>query len=250
MNKRFLVTIPLVIALLIMSCVSVNIGGGLRRVRGSGNVTVESRQVSGFERVALSGIGDLQLTQGEGESLEVEAEDNLLEYLITEVRGDTLFIEIRSDQTTIDPTKPIKYRLTMKDISGIEVSGAGDLEAGEIQASVLDVECSGAGSVEIESLQADKLAVFLSGTGRLEVAGGKVENLKIDISGAGAFRAPDLESQVADVQISGTGSAKIWVTETLDAALSGTSSVEYYGQPSITQDTSGTSSVKSLGAHP
>jgi hypothetical protein len=233
-----------------MSCLTVNIGGGFKSVRGSGNVITETRQVSGFERVSLSGVGELTLTQADQESLEVDAEDNLIPYIKTEVRGNTLYIEIDPDRVTIRPTKPILYRLAMKEIRGIDVSGAGSVQAGDIQTDNLDVDSSGVGKVELGMLQADKLAVSISGAGGLEVAGGKVERLKIEISGAGAYKAPDLQSQVADILISGAGNAKLWVADSLDVMLSGAGSIEYYGQPSVTQEVSGVGGVKSLGEHP
>ena len=53
-------------------------------VRGSGNVVTQERQVSGFDSVALSGVGEVFITQGDKESLTVETDDNLMRYIQTE----------------------------------------------------------------------------------------------------------------------------------------------------------------------
>ena len=61
-------------------------------IRGSGNITKESRQVSGFREVSVRGSGHLSITQGEIESLEIECDDNLLPYIQTIVRNEILKI--------------------------------------------------------------------------------------------------------------------------------------------------------------
>ena len=43
------------------------------------NIRTETREVSGFDRVDLAGFGDLVLTQGEEESLTIEASPDILE---------------------------------------------------------------------------------------------------------------------------------------------------------------------------
>jgi len=50
----------------------------------------QQRDVSGFRRVCFRSFGELIIRQGETESLEIEA----LARTATEVRGDTLYIEI------------------------------------------------------------------------------------------------------------------------------------------------------------
>jgi hypothetical protein len=57
--------------------------------RGSGQLTTESRPVSGFTKVELSGTGELTIEQTGTESLTISAEDNILPRLTSEVSGDT-----------------------------------------------------------------------------------------------------------------------------------------------------------------
>lgn len=247
-KRRTALLVTFFVLFSLLACNVVNVDFGRETLRGSGDVITETRQVAGFDRISLSGIGELTLTLGDQESLEVEAEDNFMEYIQTEVRGSTLHIGIDAPPTTnFQPTRTIKYRLTMKEIVGIEVSGAGDIKAGEIVTTDLDVESSGAGNVVIDTLEAEFLSISLSGAGDLDIRGGEVSRQKVDISGAGTYKASDLECQVADVLISGAGRATLWVTETLDVDISGVGSLEYYGQPTVTQDVSGVGSVKSLG---
>src|SRR5262245_28969601 len=88
-------------------------------VNGSGQVRTESRTVQNFKAVELSGIGTLVITQGNTEALTIEAEDNILPVLTSDVRAGQLTLGTRNN-THIRPTKPIRYTLTVKDLNAID----------------------------------------------------------------------------------------------------------------------------------
>ena len=71
--KRHMIWVALIV--LIAASLACEIPLGINTVRGSGNVVTEEREVSGFERVALSGVGQVIVTQGEEEALTVETDD-------------------------------------------------------------------------------------------------------------------------------------------------------------------------------
>ena len=242
----FFLIICLVTILSVMACtITLPTSSGLT-TRGSGKVTTETRNVSGFERVALSGTGDLTITQGDSEGLEIEAEDNLITLIESEVRGGTLYIGFKNNTGGISPTKPIIYRLKVKQLSGIEASGAGSIKVDSLATDDLKLESSGAGNITIGSLTAKQITLHVSGAGNCELAG-KADGLVVDLSGAGAIRAGDLETQTVKITISGAGKAVVWATVSLDAELSGAGNVEYYGKPSVNVKSSGTGQTKSLG---
>src|SRR5262249_24541080 len=76
---RLIVAIAGLAALALTAC-EVHVGR-VDVVRGSGNVKSESRDVRDFDRVGVSGVGTLTITQGSTESLTIQAEDNLLPLL-------------------------------------------------------------------------------------------------------------------------------------------------------------------------
>ena len=140
--------------------------GFTRRVRGSGDVVREKRRVSDFDKVALTGIGKVILTQGESESLTVETDDNILPYVETEVRGGTLVLGFneRARLRSFDPTE-LTFHLQVREIYELDVSGAGSLDASSLRADQLKVHLSGAGHIVVDSLVAEGLVVRLSGAG-------------------------------------------------------------------------------------
>ena len=214
-------------------------------VRGSGNVITESRTVAGFNAVELSGIGTLIIEQGDKESLEITAEENLMSHIRSDVSGSRLQLG-GEDFVNLRPTKDIIYRLKVKNLRQIESSGLGKVEMNDLETGDLDIEISGNGRVSLGNLRANSLTLEISGLGDVSI-NGEVKSQQIEISGAGNYNSPNLASETASVEISGTGTAILWVTNQLDLDLSGAGTVHYYGSPLINSDISGSGTVKNLG---
>jgi hypothetical protein len=217
-------------------------------IHGSGAVTEETRPVSGFDRILLGSQGDVEITQGSTESLVISAESNLLPYITTDVLGDRLVVETKQGvNLSPSPNKPIHYRLTVKNLSSVQLAGMGDVKINSLKTDDLQINTSGMGNFDLPSLTATgNLNVTISGMGDVDVSG-TADSLKVQISGAGNYKGAGLKTSQADAQISGTGDATIWAIDSLNARISGAGSVNYYGSPRVNQTISGIGSVKSLG---
>lgn len=190
-------------------------------IQGSGKIVTEPRTAAGFSRVSLSGSGHLIVEQSGTESLTVTTDDNLLAYIRAEVRGNTLELGSRS-MTNLRPTDDIIFRLTVKQLDGLEVSGSGQADA--------------------KGVNADRMRLRISGSGDI-AAQGTANDLDLTISGSGAYRGEEMKSKRATAGISGSGRAVIAVDETLNANVSGSGSIEYVGNPQVSEHTSGSGSV-------
>jgi len=226
--------------------VALGVGGC---VRGSGNVVTEDRPIDDVERVELSGIGRLEITQGDTTELTVEADDNLMQYIKTESSGGRLVISQKSGTfpfITVDPTATVIYHLTVPSLSRVELSGSGEIIADGFEADELEVDISGSGVLELRDLVADRFAYDLSGSGRALVTGTAAEQ-DIVISGSGRLDAGDLESEEASLDINGSGRAIVWASRRLSVDISGSGEVQYYGSPDVDQKVSGSGRLDSLG---
>jgi len=203
-------------------------GGVLQEVQGSGKIITQDRTVSGFSRVELGGTGQVTITQGDQEALTVEADDNIMPYIRSDVRGSTLYLGYTAAASgmRIRPSTPIKFNLTMKQISGLEVSGSGNITAASIDTGSLDLQISGSGNVDVAALKAGSLDTSISGSGSVSLAG---------------------QATTQKISISGSGNTTLWVTETLNVQISGSGDVSYYGNPSIQSSSSGSGKIRSLG---
>lgn len=213
-------------------------------VKGSGHVVSEARPVSQFDRVAVSGSGSLSIVQGDQESLTIEADDNLLPLIQSEVTNGLL--KIGPEHVNVRPTKTIRYRLQVKHLKELSLSGSLEAEAKSLTSDRLLIRISGSGRIRLPRLQAKELEVRVSGSGDIQLAG-KVDHQRVEISGSGSYRAGDCESQEAAVGISGSGNATIWAHATLEADVSGSGDVKYYGSPQVNTHISGSGRVHALG---
>jgi hypothetical protein len=218
-------------------------------VQGSGNIVTESRPVTNFDKISLSGAGDLNITQGDTESLTIEADDNLLPYIETTVQNGTLIIGLRDDVANVfafRPTRGIKYNVGVINLSQVLVSGAGNVNIPALKTTNLALRTTGAGNSNLADLEASNLTVDITGAGNIVLAGA-VEMQEASLSGFGNYNAGDLSSTRANVSISGAGNATVWVTQSLDARISGAGSVTYYGSPQVTQSVSGVGTIRNGG---
>ena len=184
---------------------------------GSGQLATQSRQVSGFTSVELTGVGELSIDQTGTESLTVSAEDNLLPLLTSRVEGDTLILG-KKPNTRIMTTKPITYTLTMKDITGLAVSGSGTINAPKLTTAALRIEISGSGVI---------------------TTAGNADDQSLEISGSGRYLADGLTSKTITAEISGSGTASVMASDALDVKISGSGTLTYSGSPQISQTVSG-----------
>ena len=154
---RLRIALALMIILLSVTACSIT--------KGSGQVTTETRQVAGFTKVELSGTGELTIEKTATESLTISAEDNMLPLLTSEVSGDTLVLGTKPNAEIV-PSKPITYSLTVKDLTGLSVSGSGSVRASDLATTSLSTKISGSGTITPSGTVNDQ-DLDISGSGGL-----------------------------------------------------------------------------------
>ena len=212
-------------------------------VRGSGDMESEEREVSGFNEIQFTGTGNLIIEQGDKEVLVVEADDNIIGLIETEVRGGELHIGFRRGVNVV-PTSRIKFHLIVEDLNRIDLSGLGDIDCDKFETDSLKFNISGSGDIDFE-IVAESIETNVSGLGDINLSG-KVDSHKIQISGSGKYNAEELESKDCDVELTGLGSATVNVSGNLEIDINGVGNVYYTGDPHISQHISGLGRIKSL----
>ena len=225
---------------------------GFGGVRGSGRITKEERPIRSVNAVELATSGELQIDVGVREELIIEAEDNLIKYLDTDVRGGTLVIQTRPG-VSINATRPFRFYLTVNELDeialsssgdakapnleakrfSVSLSSSGDLRMGDLDAERVEFRLSSSGDLSLGNLRADSLDVRISSSGDLRITGGSVEKQTIEISSSGDYEAQDLESVQADARLSSSGNARIRASDYLRARLSSSGDLHYAGSPEV-----------------
>lgn len=208
-------------------------------------IVKESRSVQDFDQVAMEGHGELIIAQGDQEALEIEADEDLLPKIKSEVENGRLVLGVHNWWDRIlPPWGPIRYTLSMKSIRGITVSGSGSVAASEIQTDRCHLTLSGSGRAALARLTAEAAEYHISGSGRVEVGGGAVSRQEIRISGSGHLDALSVACENAAVHISGSGNVALQAEKTLDVHISGSGDIQYTGQPAVSQHVSGSGRVR------
>jgi len=210
-------------------------------VPGNGNVIKETRVVSSFNALDISGAFKVYIKQGNLEEVVVEADENLQPCIRTEVRGNTLVIDIKKPIS--HPTTMNVY-ITLKDLAKAELSGAVDIFTdGKLNLNEFTLHTSGASNCKME-LGGKKLDLDCSGASKLTLSG-SITDVSADISGAGDIFAFDLLTENFTLDLRGAGKAQINVSKKISAEISGAGNVRYKGSPAIiNQSVSGAGSIK------
>ena len=205
------------VVLVVGACGDSVFGGG--GVRGSGTMATEMRDVSGFSGVTLQASGDVIIDVGGSESLEIEAEDNLLPILTSEVRDGVL--ELGASES-FSPTRGITYRIGAAALDEIVINGSTDVAASGVAADEFEAVINGSGSIDPE---------------------GTATKLSVQINGSGDFDGEGLVATTGQVRVAGSGSAVVNVTDNLNVVINGSGDVEYIGDPTLTQSIPGSGDI-------
>ncbi len=210
---------------------------------GNGHVVKQERDVSPFRAIRIGGSFEVSLIQGDRESLVVEADENLMEFITAEVSGHTLIVSSEKNLRNYDR---LRLFITFRELDLIDVSGAVNLYGDEkLTLDDLALEASGASEVNLD-LEASSLSVESSGASHISLAG-RCREASLESSGASGLKAADLETEKFTLSISGAGEASVFVTNTLDVNVSGASHIKYKGNPpNIKKATSGASSLSKM----
>jgi hypothetical protein len=208
----------------ITSCMN----GQIRKtVRGNGDVVKKERTAASFNGIRVSTGIDVYLKQGDTESLTVEADENLQEYIITVVKDGVLHVYTDAN---IREAKMKRVYVTMKEVTSLKTSSAGDI-IGEtpVRGTNIELGASSAGNIKLE-VYAKKIEVNISSSGDITLSG-EAETLNADLSSAGDLEAYNLQVKEADISASSAGDARINVSEKINARASSAGDITYRGDP-------------------
>lgn len=192
----------------------------LSGIQGSGTSKTETRDVKDFTKIEANGAVHIEVSIQKDFSVEVQADDNLLANIKTEVSGDTLKIY---SEDRISPKTQINVKISMPEIEGLDVTGASSANIANIKADSLELKANGASKIK---------------------ANGTAEDLKADANGASSIDAENLKTENAEVTANGASKATVSATNDLDIDANGASKITYVGEPkNLKQSSNGASSI-------
>lgn len=202
-------------------------------ISGSGKIVSEKRNVGHFDGVQTSGSIDVEIINDDKSSVEVEADNNVLPYVITKSSDGLLDVYLK--EGTSFTNVHVKVLVTAPMIKKIAVRGSGNIESKNALRNAESIETSISGSGDIKAnVDAPTVEAAISGSGDIVLLG-RCKNFEGSISGSGDLMCHDLLTENAQVKIAGSGSAHIFSSLKLAASVSGSGDIFYSGNPSSTE---------------
>jgi hypothetical protein len=199
-------------------CIALASGCRWVGVRGNGDIKTDDRTISAFTEIDAGGAFEIEWQSG-SPALRITTDENLLDYIESEVSGDTLRLRTREH---IWPTHDVKVIVSSPTRTGARIRGAVKLTAKQLTGPKFALEASGASHVSLD---------------------GNIDELLADMTGASELNASGLQTKTAEISTTGAGDAEVAVAETLKVAITGAGKVSYSGNPTIEKHITGAGSV-------
>ncbi len=229
--KRFILSA--VVVVLLYSCNFVS-------ESGSGNIETQKRNVPAFTGIHASNSIDVEVKIG-SPSVEVEADDNILRYVKTNVSGNMLHIGIENG-VSIHNTH-IKVYVTVPELNRIEANASAEVKVLDIMKNDGKISFDVSSSADIEAeVDAPEVGAEASSSGSITLRG-KTRSYRAQVSSSAEIRSAELLSENTHVSANSSGSAEVYASVALDAEASSSGSVEYSGGATVKSSTNSSGSV-------
>jgi hypothetical protein len=197
-------------------------GADIATLMGSGTRASEMRQLDPFTRIEIRGAADTDVSVGQPQSVQIEADDNILPIIESYVSNGTLVI---TSKGRYRPRTPVLVHIIVPELNGVSVPGSGTVAAKGIKSSDFSIDISGSGNVMVV---------------------GSASSVSVGLSGSGNVDARRLTTARGEVRLSGSGNVQVNSTESLKVHLSGSGNVSYEGKPRTEAHVTGSGSVHGL----
>ena len=257
MKNKFIILITGALILSLNACLE-----DFLFIRGNGTLKTETRRAGEFIKLENSTSIDIVYKKADTTGITIEADENLLEYIVTETYNNSLEIKTRDWNTRLDfKERPLititSPRLESVLISGsgtfiademsgdaviAKLSGSGDISANNVSCTDLTVMLSGSGIINFKNCHSVSSDIFLSGSGNISMAGLSTV-CEIKITGSGEVFAENFLLNSASVIISGSGNTFTNIEQNLTGIISGSGNIYLKGDPTIIKTISGSGRI-------
>lgn len=237
-------TKSILVLLLAMSIAFTSCKKNENYVTPSGNVTTQSKPITGFNALDISDQFKVYVTfSATEESVNIEADDNLQSYIQVSKNNDRLVVKLDDNINIREGEATLNIHVSIIDLEKIEGAGAtsfyfqNGLIGNELELNLTGA-CSLTGLVNLNQLNAT-----ITGSSNLSITG-TTETFKIDATGASNMEGYGFETYKLEADLEGASNLNLTVHEKMDVKASGASTVYYKGNGFVnSQNLSGASEI-------
>ena len=178
-------------------------------IEGNGKLTTREVNVSPFDALKASGVYELRLSQGNKESVKIEADENLQEYFNVRNDGSKLVIDMEKlNSKNFKSKNKMKVYITFKNLKELELKTVGNVASDEqLSFDDLDLSTKNVGNVDL-NITAKKLNLDSKSVGNVKLSG-KATEAVVKNKGVGSFEAGNFVVQSMNIENDGIGSAEV-----------------------------------------
>ncbi|MGB3455906.1 MAG: DUF2807 domain-containing protein [Litorimonas sp.] len=177
---------------------------------------VTQHDLSGFDKIEVSGVYELDIREGDRFSVRTEATEKDARRQDVTVSNGRLILAANDDEKRNwnpgDRDGSILAVITLPRLSGLEVAGVA--------------------TGEVSAFTGGNLSVEIAGVGNLELSG-ECDSLEIEMAGVGEVDAEDLVCEDVEATLGGVGELSVHATRRVEANAGGIGQIEVYGDPGI-----------------
>jgi hypothetical protein len=216
----------IIASLLLVSC-NFDFGTGFG-VRGNGNVETAERILNeDFSEIKVSRGMDVYLTQSDNVTLSVEADENLHDIIVTEVKDGVLRI---TTEENISYSKSKKVMLSFKDISKITATSGSDVySTNTFVVDNLELSTTSGSDMELD-LNAQTVDCSSTSGSDLRLSGTTNKLIASATSGSD-IKAGNLKAKISEARATSGSDITINTSEELYAKATSGADITYYGNP-------------------
>ena len=196
---------------------------GVMAQNDNNNLVTQTRDVATFDGIKVSAVFKVIFTQGELQSVKIEADENSMDKISTVVKGGILYLGTKGN---VNNPHRLSVYITAKDLKSLDMSGATKFSTtNKIITPKLKLDLSGISAATLD-LDATIVNCDLSGVSKLNLQG-TADQLSAEISGTAKLMASKFEVKEAKINTSGVGSAIVNASKSVTLEASGASNIKY-----------------------
>jgi len=214
-----------------------------KKIKGNGKNITENRRVSNYDKINVAGSFDVKLVKGKEGAISIQADENLMEYIETEVENGHLKIQPKKGYQ-LKTTKTILITVPFEMIDAISLAGSGNVNSTNVlNAADLNLNLAGSGGLDLP-VSIKNLKAQIAGSGNIKLSG-NADELYCEIAGSGNLEGDALKATASHINIAGSGNVKIHAVSEIHANIVGSGDVIYTGNPAIEKSKSvGSGTIK------
>ena len=202
-------------------------------LEGNGNLVTKEIPVSSFDALKASGIYELKLSQGNKETVKIEADENLQELFQVRNEGSKLVIDMKKlENKNLKSKNKMRVYVTFKKLKEMELSTVGNVGSEEqLSFDNLDMKNKSVGNVDL-TLTANTIDLENKSVGNVKLSG-KAQNAVVKNQGVGSIEAGNFVVQTMNIENSGIGHAEVNAEKNLKVKDSFLGKVKNKGQAQV-----------------